>query len=77
MRPHYKAHYTALCAHAPGHAGDRTINLMWRLQNGELPQSKPPKAVVLLVGAHDLLALSVAGATEAALLAEVDPLLRR
>jgi beta-glucosidase len=36
-----------------GVSGDRTDNLLWRLQNGNLA-GPPPKAVVLLIGTNDL-----------------------
>ena len=36
-----------------GVSGDRTDNLLWRLQNGNLT-GPPPQAVVLLIGTNDL-----------------------
>src|SRR5204863_6117121 len=36
-----------------GVSGDRTDNLLWRLQNGNL-SGPPPQAVVLLIGTNDL-----------------------
>ncbi len=36
-----------------GASGDRTDNLLWRLQNGNLAGS-PPQAAVLLIGTNDL-----------------------
>ena len=36
-----------------GVSGDRTDNLLWRLQNGNLA-GPPPQAVVLLIGTNDL-----------------------
>ena len=36
-----------------GVSGDRTDNLLWRLQNGNLAGA-PPKAVALLIGTNDL-----------------------
>jgi len=36
-----------------GVSGDRTDNLLWRLQNGNLAGS-PPRAAVLLIGTNDL-----------------------
>lgn len=40
---------------AKGSAGDRTANLMWRLQNGEAPAVlHTPRAIVLLIGCNDL-----------------------
>src|SRR4051794_31236279 len=36
-----------------GVSGDRSENLLWRLQNGNLP-AKPPSLVVMLIGTNDL-----------------------
>ena len=36
-------------------AGDTTASLMWRLQNGEGPAKLKPKALVLMIGANNLL----------------------
>ena len=36
-----------------GGAGDTTLNLLWRVQNGEGPAFSP-KVVVLLIGTNDL-----------------------
>lgn len=35
-------------------AGDQTAHLIWRLENGEMPQKNKPKVVVLLIGTNDL-----------------------
>jgi hypothetical protein len=35
-------------------SGDTVANLRWRLENGELPRRRPPRAVVVLVGTNDL-----------------------
>lgn len=35
-------------------AGDRTRNLMYRVTMGELPQVKPPRLAVVLIGGNDL-----------------------
>lgn len=48
---------------------------MWRLTHDELPESKPPNVVALLIGPSDLWA--VQGGGEAAILAEVDPMMQR
>eukprot|EP00558_Chaetoceros_sp_UNC1202_P007532 CAMPEP_0197234540 /NCGR_PEP_ID=MMETSP1429-20130617/2265_1 /TAXON_ID=49237 /ORGANISM="Chaetoceros sp., Strain UNC1202" /LENGTH=400 /DNA_ID=CAMNT_0042692979 /DNA_START=35 /DNA_END=1237 /DNA_ORIENTATION=+ len=39
---------------ALGISGDRTTDLLWRLQNGEMPQSLHPKVFWLLIGTNDL-----------------------
>ena len=36
-----------------GDAGDTTLNLLWRVQNGEGPAFSP-KVAVLLIGTNDL-----------------------
>ena len=38
-----------------GYGGDRTENVLWRLQNGELDGYEPPKAALLMVGANNTL----------------------
>ncbi|BDA47685.1 probable platelet-activating factor acetylhydrolase IB subunit beta [Coccomyxa sp. Obi] len=43
--------YTSL---ALGIAGDKVEQLLWRLQNGELPVSKHPKVVAIMIGTNDL-----------------------
>jgi lysophospholipase L1-like esterase len=37
-----------------GIAGDQTPNLLWRLQNGELPSTLHPNIFVVLIGTNDL-----------------------
>lgn len=37
-----------------GIAGDTTPNLLWRLQNGELPPTLDPRIFVVLIGTNDL-----------------------
>lgn len=37
-----------------GIAADRTAHLLWRLQNGELPEGLKAKVVVVLIGTNDL-----------------------
>lgn len=37
-------------AAAMGITADRTHNLMWRLLNGEIPKTKMPKLVLVLIG---------------------------
>ena len=37
-----------------GCAGDTTLNLLWRLQNGEGPAAFAPKVAVVLIGTNDL-----------------------
>ena len=37
-----------------GIAGDQTTNLLWRIQNGELPSNLSPSIFVLLIGTNDL-----------------------
>jgi lysophospholipase L1-like esterase len=39
---------------ALGIAGDQTPNLLWRLENGELPPRLNPKVFVVLIGTNDL-----------------------
>ncbi len=34
--------------------GDTTANLWWRVINGELPLTSPPKVAVILIGTNDL-----------------------
>jgi len=38
---------------ALGIAGDKTFNLLWRLQNGEIPDSLHPKVFWFLIGTND------------------------
>lgn len=33
-------------------AGDKAEQLLWRLQNGEMPASKHPKVVVVMIGTN-------------------------
>ena len=33
-------------------AGDKVEQLLWRLQNGEIPASKHPKVVVVMIGTN-------------------------
>ena len=33
-------------------AGDKAEQLLWRLQNGELPATKHPKVVVVMIGTN-------------------------
>ena len=37
-------------------AGDQVGHLWWRVQNGEVPSRRHPKAVVVLIGTNDLTA---------------------
>ncbi|EIE23771.1 SGNH hydrolase [Coccomyxa subellipsoidea C-169] len=37
-----------------GIAGDKVEQLLWRLQNGELPATKHPKVVTVMIGTNDL-----------------------
>jgi hypothetical protein len=37
-------------------AGDTTIQLLWRIQNGELPVTTDTKQAVVLIGTNDLTA---------------------
>ena len=41
-----------------GYNGDRTENVLWRLQNGELDGYEPPKAAVIMVGANNTIGFS-------------------
>ena len=36
-----------------GHNGNRTENILWRLQNGELEFKKSPKLFMILLGTHN------------------------
>ena len=36
------------------HAGDTTIQLLWRLQNGELPTTTDTKHALVHIGSNDL-----------------------
>lgn len=46
--------YGTVKAAAFGIAADRAAHLLWRLQNGELPQGLKARVVVVLVGSNDL-----------------------
>ena len=35
-------------------AGDKVKNVMWRMQNGELPSEHPPKVIVLQAGGSEV-----------------------
>lgn len=37
-------------------AGDTTVQLLWRIQNGELPVTTDTKQAVVLIGTNDLTA---------------------
>ncbi|BDA51571.1 probable platelet-activating factor acetylhydrolase IB subunit beta [Coccomyxa sp. Obi] len=66
--------YTSL---ALGIAGDKAEHLLWRLQNGELPTSKHPKVVAIMIGTNDLIdncALQAATETSAGIM-EISSLL--
>ena len=41
-----------------GYNGDRTENVLWRLQNGELDGYEQPKAAIIMVGANNTLGFS-------------------
>ena len=41
-------------ATALGMSGDTVANVAWRLQHGELPRARAPRAAVLLAGTNDL-----------------------
>lgn len=67
---------------APFHdppAGDRTHTLMWRLSNGELPQTKIPKLILIEIGMNDLGAIISANSSvaEADILQEAEPAAQR
>ncbi len=38
------------------YAGDTTVQLLWRIQNGELPATTDTKQAVVLIGTNDLTA---------------------
>ena len=48
----WQQYYQSLDAINLGYAGDRTENLLWRIQNGEL-DGLNPKLVVLLIGTNN------------------------
>lgn len=35
-------------------AGDTTLNLLWRLQNGEGPAALSPRVAIVLIGTNDI-----------------------
>ncbi len=41
-----------MCEQTLPSAGDKAEQLLWRLQNGELPASKHPKVVVVMIGTN-------------------------
>lgn len=49
---------TVPCTLAQGtrYAGDTTVQLLWRLQHGELPTKTDTKQAVVLIGTNDLTA---------------------
>jgi beta-glucosidase len=49
----WERHYAVRGALNAGVSGDRTENLLWRLENGNL-DGPPPEVVVLLIGTNDL-----------------------
>lgn len=60
-------------------AGDTTRQVMWRLENGELPAVKAPAVVAIIAGANDIGSAFFANpdAGEAPLLQEVEPTAQR
>ncbi|KAK9905658.1 hypothetical protein WJX75_004011 [Coccomyxa subellipsoidea] len=60
-----------------GIAGDKVEQLLWRLQNGELPATKHPKVVTVMIGTNDLVGnCSLTSAAEtAAGIVEINSLL--
>mmetsp|Transcript_20608 Transcript_20608/g.45136 ORF Transcript_20608/g.45136 Transcript_20608/m.45136 type:complete len:310 (-) Transcript_20608:349-1278(-) len=50
----FAAEFGHLKAAAFGIAADRTPHLLWRLQNGELPEGLKARVVVILIGTNDL-----------------------
>lgn len=52
-RPAWEAHFAPLGAAAFGIPGDRTQQVLWRMQNGEL-DGYSPRVVVLLAGTNNL-----------------------
>lgn len=55
----WQKYYGHLKAANFGVGGDRTGNVLWRLQNGDLPDSVQPKVFVLLIGINNMRVHSV------------------
>lgn len=47
---------SAVCSKSFSAAGDTTVQLLWRIQNGELPATTDTKQAVVLIGTNDLTA---------------------
>eukprot|EP00884_Botryococcus_braunii_P010754 jgi/Botrbrau1/19680/Bobra.0003s0042.1 len=50
----WKEVFGGFSTHVLAMAGDKVANVMWRVLNGGLPQTKHPRAVVVYAGADDL-----------------------
>ena len=53
-KPIWKERYAPLHAANFGISADKTQNILWRLQNGEMPEGSHPKVAVILAGTNNI-----------------------